>query len=366
MIDIAAEELRFSLAGYVIENPDYSFGVSVPPSGSALEVPPQAQFLHGVAGFQAVDIYLTDFGADLSSSTPIASLAYPQMSPLLTLDAGDNYQLRVTPQGNSATVLFDSGLTTIALNTRVYVPLVKYFGDGGDEVSLLQVQRSSSPFVNASQPSEIEIVNLIADESSIDVYLGGLANAPTLSDVDFETRSPLSSAAEGMLNLAVDITPFNNNVDAIYQVAVNVFPGSKATLYLGGLASDEAQNDLNTVVGTLAFTDDRPVPDLDRIVLVHGSGSLGPVDVYLLGPGETTADKQASFVSLVLGNKGTVFIAPGDYNLVITRAGNDTELHGPEILTLSAGTTLEIVLSDTAGGGLPLNVDTVSTPLTPR
>jgi len=58
-----------------------------------------------------VDIYVTAPGADLASSTALATASFKDVTDEVEVDAGD-YQIRITPAGSS-TVVFDSG--TVAL-----------------------------------------------------------------------------------------------------------------------------------------------------------------------------------------------------------------------------------------------------------
>jgi len=86
-------------AGFVVEAPR----IEVP--GNKAEV----QFVNAAsqqAG--ALDIYVTTPGASLVGVTPTATLSFPANNApaLVTPDA---YEIRVTPQGNAATLLFDSG-----------------------------------------------------------------------------------------------------------------------------------------------------------------------------------------------------------------------------------------------------------------
>jgi hypothetical protein len=69
----------------------------------------EAQFVHVASETpQALDVYLTGLNADLLSATPTTTLNYPGKNTQAFYAPGD-YRIRVTPQGNKATVLFDSG-----------------------------------------------------------------------------------------------------------------------------------------------------------------------------------------------------------------------------------------------------------------
>lgn len=61
-----------------------------------------------------LDIYLTAPATLLASESPDATLAFKANSPLLLVPVG-TYRIRVTPDGDPTTVLFDSGPVGIAL-----------------------------------------------------------------------------------------------------------------------------------------------------------------------------------------------------------------------------------------------------------
>jgi hypothetical protein len=61
-----------------------------------------------------LDVYLTAPGDSLLTSSPVATLAFKANSPQSQVTAG-TYRIRVTPQGNPLSVLFDSGPVGIQL-----------------------------------------------------------------------------------------------------------------------------------------------------------------------------------------------------------------------------------------------------------
>ena len=68
----------------------------------------EVQFVHVASQTGPIDIYLTAPGASLVGATPAASLGFRSNNGVALFTQG-MYRIRITPQGNPATVLFDSG-----------------------------------------------------------------------------------------------------------------------------------------------------------------------------------------------------------------------------------------------------------------
>jgi hypothetical protein len=81
---------------------------TAPPAGNV-----KVRAVHGAPSAPAVDVYVTEPGADIATATPVlTSVPFGAASDYLSVPAGD-YQVRVTPAG-SKTVVIDSGSLTLA------------------------------------------------------------------------------------------------------------------------------------------------------------------------------------------------------------------------------------------------------------
>jgi hypothetical protein len=80
---------------------------NTPPAGTI-----RVRAVHGAPGAPAVDIYVTDPGADLTLTSPVASnVTFGQALPAVETNAG-TYEVRVTPTG-AKDVIIDSGALTL-------------------------------------------------------------------------------------------------------------------------------------------------------------------------------------------------------------------------------------------------------------
>ena len=106
---------------------------TAPPTGNI-----KVRAVHGAPGAPAVDIYVTEPGADLQAATPaLTNVPFGAASDYLTAPAGD-YQVRVTPAG-SKTVVIDSGPLTLAAG-QVRTAIAVDSPGGGAPFDLLVLQ----------------------------------------------------------------------------------------------------------------------------------------------------------------------------------------------------------------------------------
>ena len=141
--------------------------------------------------------------------------------------------------------------------------------------------------------------------------------------------------------------------DVLFSGGITLSPGDAIVQYFAGLRSDPASGNALNVVGPGAIEDYRPIPDYAQVRAVNGAAGSGPLNVFLLRPGETSASRPAAFPLLDFGaTQGTV-VGAGDYDLVV-QDSDGTAIIGPERITLVETSRYSLLLTDTAGGGPPL------------
>jgi hypothetical protein len=101
-----------------------------PPAGTI-----RVRAVHGAKAAGAVDIYVTEPGADLTLTGPVASnVAFEQALPYVETNAG-TYQVRVTPSGTKD-VIIDSGALTLE-NGQVRTVIAVEAAGGGEPFNFL-------------------------------------------------------------------------------------------------------------------------------------------------------------------------------------------------------------------------------------
>lgn len=132
--------------GRMTDSTQSGFAVQAPITNVASDKS-EVQFVNAASQpLTALDIYLTAPGAVLTQSSPISSLAFKASSPRSLVTAG-TYRIRVTPQGNPLSVLFDSGPNGIQLpaaNGQQFALLDNTNTTFASPLSVLILQRNGS------------------------------------------------------------------------------------------------------------------------------------------------------------------------------------------------------------------------------
>lgn len=191
------------------------------PDGNA-----RVQFVHGAPDEPVLDVYLTAEGASLAASTPVAQVTYDQYPADRQLIPPGDYVLRVTPQGDPNTVLFDSGpLGSLGNRADLLFVLVQNTAAGSSPLSLvINNGFSSFELLDKSTQAQLRVVNLSPDAPALDVI--GSPVTTTFPEVPFSSADNLAGIALDDANgraLVVD-----NRLAAV--VAVDLASGARSVL----------------------------------------------------------------------------------------------------------------------------------------
>ncbi len=338
---------------FLIENQEYLYGVADPDN---IAEAPQIQFAHAVAGPGALDFYITAPTAALADATPVR-LAFGAASALQDVTAGASYRIRVTGAGNPADLRYDSGTTSFGLNTRTLLGAFNHFGSGGADLRVKAIRGLASSFAGEPYGSAYRVGNLIADVPGIDLYFGPTTGVPVLNGQPFKAISAYQ--AHGAGSIGANVTVAGSPADLLFSDTLPLSAGDAVSLFFAGLQADAGSVN---VIGLSAIEDPRPIPGYAQVRAVHGAASSDPVSVYLLRPGQTTTGRTPTFSLLAFGDTRTATTGAGDYDLRVENSAG-TALIGPERVTLTDTSMYTLLLSDTAGGGVPLEWLLVPSPI---
>lgn len=306
------------------------------------------QFADAVDLGQSVDVYLTAFNDPLSGATP-TTVSFGDVSAQVQVDAGTNYQLRVTPAGDNTTILYDSGKLSLVSNTNQIFLLENYFGPGTDKLRAVSIYSGvSSTLVNENLPTQLRIANFISTAPSIDVYFGNTNVPPQFGNTTYGTYSAYQTFAPG--TQSINVTPQGDNLTFLYEKNMTFNAGEIKTLYVAG--------DPSTTAGISAVAileDKRPIATQLKLKFVNASANAGPVDFYVLQPGQPYTDATAASSGAQFLSYATVPVAIGSYDLVVTLHGQNTIIAGPTRISINVG-NWSAVLTDAPGGGPPYNL----------
>lgn len=344
----------------LVENEEFLLGLD----DTTADVDPQIQFVHTAVDVGAIDFYLTENGAPVSSASAQATLNFGESSAIFDVAETATGQLRAFSSGSTTDLLFDSGETPITRTTRSMVVAANYFGPSNgtqDNVQLLRYGSLPIPLANANQPSSIRVHNVISDENAVDLFLDGALGAPLIEDVEFTARSPEVVVPAGTNTLIVTAADNASNV-LLTLTSAALIGGERRTLYVGGEGSNPDDNNNPNVGSTLVTESDRNIAAGVPVRIFNGATQNDSLLVYLLRPGEVIENSTPT--TLAMGGYGSVSVVSGDFDVVVIESTSEAIIYGPERVTPQQGTTMNIIIRDTFGGTTPVVVDFVNEPTT--
>ncbi|TRW48995.1 DUF4397 domain-containing protein [Aliidiomarina halalkaliphila] len=305
------------------------------------------QVLHGVPIDVTVDVYLTEFDADLSAEQPAATLAYQDYTPQVEVPGGD-YQIRITVAGDANALLFDSGELSLPAGADLFVTATpNVAANSGDRPIALLVAdgEGSAVLYSVDTGADIRVVHAVADAPAVDILVNDDVAIPELAFLEFT----------GYVNLAADE----------YNIKVNA-AGTDTTVIDADVALMNAWQYSILAVGELGEGTIAPavIRDFNRRVtteatvrIVHASPAAGPVDIYVTAT-DDISDADPAFAGVdfdadEIQATGNVALAPGEYFVTVTLAGTKDAAIGPVMLNLMGGGLYTAIAVDAESGGLP-------------
>ncbi|HHX8331883.1 TPA: DUF4397 domain-containing protein [Vibrio diabolicus] len=313
------------------------------------------QVVHAASGVPAVDLYVTEPGADLASATPLMNLEYKASTDVLNIPAGE-YQVRLAV-GDS--VAFDSGTVSLAANSNLTIAAIST-GDSNSTspVKLLVLDGSGSSIIeDMGSQAEVRVGHLVDGAPIVDVNVNGAAFGP-LADLAFkEIRGYLDLDAGAYdIDVYVDGTTTNPIIDVD---GLMVAGGMDYSVYAVGVVSPAI--DIEPLV----------VEDMRRAVATSATlnvthAAANPVaemvDIYLT----TSAGIDGSDPTITnFAYKDSVqglYVAEGTYYVTVTVAGDPSTVAVDSApVNVMNGVVYQVVaIDDGNNGGFNLLVDDVT------
>ncbi|MGI3064216.1 DUF4397 domain-containing protein [Vibrio diabolicus] len=313
------------------------------------------QVVHAASGVSAVDLYVTEPGADLASATPLMNLAYKASTDVLNIPAGE-YQVRLAV-GDS--VAFDSGTISLAANSNLTIAAIST-GDSNSTspVKLLVLDGSGSSIIeDMDSQAEVRVGHLVDGAPIVDVNVNGAAFGP-LADLAFkEIRGYLDLDAGAYdIDVYVDGTTTNPIIDVD---GLMVAGGMDYSVYAVGVVSPAIDieplvvEDMRRAVATSATLNvthaaANPVAEMVDIYLTTSAG----ID----GSDPTVAN--FAYKDSVQG----LYVAEGTYYVTVTVAGDPSTVAVDSApVNVMNGVVYQVVaIDDGNNGGFNLLVDDVT------
>ncbi len=323
-----------SIAALVVGAPDED-----PDSGSVRAHVVHASAAAAPAG--ALDVYVTAPAETLAAASPLGAFEFQGAIGPVTIAAGD-YRIRVTPAGDSATVLFDSGTVPLAGGSDLLIAAIDNTGPAngprGAPIRLLVAPEGGSSFLILDEGAQAaaRAAHLSADAGAVDVSVDGINNdAPVVTGLTFD-NPPFSDNFTDFLALPPGTQTLNLEQGGTVAVSASadLEAGQRYTAYALGLVSPGMAFQ---GISIEALTENiRAVATEARVRVVHAASQVptpdGQVDIYLL------ADQSATVSDLSADNRilddvpfkavtDYLSVVPGDastYKLFITAFNDPT------------------------------------------
>ena len=337
------------------ENTDYFFVITEDGAGALQELivtkPPQsatataAEFalIHAAPAFQAVDVYVTAPGADLSAANPVGSAGFRQSIAAQTLAVGD-YQLSFTAPGNPQTPLFRSvALTAGAAQSHVFV-VTDGAGEGNVPVVVVRVA-DLLQLTDVDAQASIRFINAASDAQPRDFVVNDDFASPLFAAAPYGVPTDRVLLAPGAPKLTV--TPAGNAGVIEAESTPSIAGGHFHTTIVAGAAGDLEM--------ATTMEDYRGIAGQARVRLFNGAGQFEFLDFFVLPAGSDIA----AFFPLTLGAAGVSSLQslpPGTPELTIRITGTTTVAYGPAPLVLADGGVYGLV---TLNGATPETAEVV-------
>ena len=309
--------------------------------------------LHAAPQVAAVDIYVTAPGDDLANTTPIDADFGESAGPV-ALAADTQYQIRITPDGDS-TVVYDSGPLSFPAGTELLLIAVENtFKVGDNPVNLLAVgPEGATEVTDVNMGAEVRVVHNSADTPAVDVLIDGTEVIDALAFPDFTEYDDIQ-APPGTYNVVVAADADNSIAPIDIDVTLEATQ-SYTAIAVGSLAE-------STIEPILTVDERRNIATAAIVEVIHGSYLVAaeiPVDVYLTTDG-VIADADPAIAGLAYKETtGQLSLTPGEYWITVTAAGDKSVVAFDTggLLPLEGGVNYTIIARDPSSeevSGLPL------------
>ncbi len=312
------------------------------------------QVVHAASGIDAVDLYVTTPGADLSTATP-TNLSYKASTDVITLTAGD-YQIRLADGNN---VVFDSGTVALEGNADLTIAAINT-GDSNSSspVKLLVLDGSGSSIIqDIGSQGEVRVGHLVENAPLVDVSVNGAPFDP-LADLAFKQIRGYLGLEAGSYD--IDVFADGTTSDPLIDVDGLAIEGGKDySIYAVGVFDPAVEieplvvEDMRRAVATSAVLN-----------ITHAAADpiAEKVDIYLTtSTGIEGSDPVATQFTYKDSLQG-LYVKEGTYYVTVTVAGDPSTIAVDSApVELMNGVVYQVVaIDDGNNGGFNLLVDDIT------
>ncbi|MEO0975382.1 MAG: DUF4397 domain-containing protein, partial [Pseudomonadota bacterium] len=171
----------------------------------------RVQVAHTAPSAPTVDVYVTapdDMLAD--AGDPLVSFSFGENTGQVEVPAGD-YRIRVTPEGDVDTVVYDSGTLSLIEGLDLAIFAVDNSNNGDSPISLLVADGAdlADPFevIDADTPTSLRVVHASPDAPPVDVIANDDFANPVFADLAYGaiTDFAVVPVAEGETSITLNV-----------------------------------------------------------------------------------------------------------------------------------------------------------------
>lgn len=286
-----------------------------------------------------VDVYVLPPATPPVLGNALGSINFGENTADAQLAAGD-YAVVLTAKDDPATVLFESAPITLG-GANTY-NLVVFDADPSItapiSVRLIDLTGGSVELPDVNFSATAQFVNAAFGTGDVDVVAAGDFANPLLSGLTYGAVSADLDIDTGPITYS--FTP-PASTTPIIEGDLSVPLGTRTTSILLGEPTNP---------GILYLASDRRgFSTVSRYRITNASFNAQTVDIYFVDPGDTIDERFPNIFAIGFGGATDFGLQIAQqFDLFVTRSGEQTILAGPEPVTLEVGKVTEIVLLDTA------------------
>lgn len=285
-----------------------------------------------------VDFYFVAPGDAPVSGEARGTLEFGERLDDFDVDAG-RYQAVFTPAGDPSTILFRTGTQT--LNERNSTLFTIHDADpsitSGVSVRRIGGAGESTELGEANTPPTRRFLHAASGTGNFDVYVDEDFAAPIVADVTYAEVTGDIPVPVG--ESAYTYTAAGNVGAVLLEEDSTIISNTRTTSFLTGPPDD---------VEVFSLIDDRrPVVGTAKVRMVQLAGNFDNIDIYVRPAGTDIDEINPTFPSVASPlSSGYSRLAPGDYEITVTDAGEKVPVAPVLSLDLASGDIAEVAILD--------------------
>jgi Domain of unknown function (DUF4397) len=302
-------------------------------NGGTGDTDTQIQLFNWSSNLGTFDVYIEPPGTNLSVTQVKATLAPGQEFDGL-VERG-SYVVTLTPVGDPNNPFYLSQDFTVTQRTRVGFAILDGTNEATSSVKVSRFRDQGGDLPDRRVQTVTRVAHVAPDIGNIDIYAQEIYTAPWFANLAVGQTSAYVVLDPTYLSpLEIDITPAGNVGVLLARNQLFMTGGSRSTLFL----VERTNGTINTLQGTDSARRISPYAQLRLANTVSAN-----VEYYVI-PHQNNVYTSSPTATLTGPSIGaSQLFDPGDYDVVLIRAGTTSIMYGPREVTLAGGGIYTVV-----------------------